>query len=407
MAYPKNLKAPGTMARAAEALVTPAILAWARETLGLSLEAAAKRLKVKPERLEAWEEGARRPTVGQLRKIANTYKRPLAVFFLPKVPKDFQVVIRDFRRLPGDGPRSLSMGLRLGIRKAVERREVALELAKVLDVRPANLTLSCEITEPPEAVAERIRGAMAVTLDQQRSWSNYYEALNAWRRAIERLDVLVFHADQVPVKDARGFSINDRPLPAIVLNAKDAPQARIFTLFHELTHLLLREGGLCDLHEEPGKKPGADAEVFCNYVAGAVVAPATALKMEPLVRSRAGHRQEWRDEEIDELARRFWLSREAMLRRLTLVGAATAAEYQRFRDALASLPRGAAKGFISPSTKSLRNLGFLFTRLAIGAYREEAITGSDLADHLELKLKHLPKIEEALVKGATADERAS
>lgn len=404
MDYPSVLKAPGTMAKAAEALVTPAVLVWARESLDLSLAAAAKKLAVKPERLAAWEDGSKRPTVIQLRKIANAYKRPLAVFFLPSVPKDFQVAMHDFRRLPGDKPLGQPMALRLEIRKAVERRQVALELAKALEVELPDVVITCEMTEAPEVVAARIREALGVSIDQQRGWATNYEALNTWRRAVERLGVLVFHADQLAVKDARGFSINDRPLPAVVLNAKDVPQARVFTLFHELTHLLLREGGLCDLHEDAPRAAGPDAEVFCNHVAGAVIAPASALSAEPSVMGRSP-RAGWDEQEVEVLARRYWMSREAMMRRLTLIGAAPIAEYERYRAALANAPKKPPKpGFVSPPTKSLRNLGFFFTSLAVGAYREEVITGSDLADHLELKLKHLPKIEDALTRGAVLDE---
>lgn len=391
------------MARAAEALVTPAVLVWARDTLGLSTAEAARRLKVKADTLAAWEQGEKRPTVNQLRKIADTYRRPLAVFFLPKVPKDFQVAIKDFRRLPGDEPQTSSMPLRLAIRKAVERREVALELAKALNVEIPAFSLAGELTERPEEVADRIRAALGVTIDQQRAWETHYEALNSWRRAVERLGVLVFHADRVPMKDARGFGISERPLPVIVLNAKETPLGRVFTLLHELTHLLLREGGLCDLHEEPGRKGGSDAEVFCNHVAGAVIAPAAVVRAEPLV-ERHQKRADWELQDIDSLARRFWISREAMLRRLSVLGVASQAQYERYRAGLSTASRPAAKGFLAPPVKSLRNFGFLFTRLAVGAYHDELISGSDLSDHLELKLKHLPKIEDALAKGATADE---
>ncbi len=390
------------MARAAEALVTPAVLVWARESLDLPRAEAARKLKVKEERLAAWEAGTQRPTVNQLRKIADTYKRPLAVFFLSKVPRDFEVALQDFRRLPGHMPPATSMSLRLEIRKAVERREVALELAKVLDVELPELTLTCTAAEKPEAVASRIRAALGVSLDQQHAWRNEYEALNGWRRAVERLGVLVFHADRVALKEARGFSIDERPLPALVLSAKDVPVARIFTLFHELTHLLLRQGGLCDLHEAETHGRRADVEVFCNHVAGAVAAPEAALRAEAVVAAQAGARA-WPSQAIEDLARRYWLSREAIVRRLTIIGAASNAEYERHRAALA-VPGKRPGGFISPDKRSLRNLGFFFTRLAVGAYREEVITGSDLADHLGLKLKHLPKIEEALTRGEQVDE---
>ncbi len=35
-----------------------------------------------PERLDQWERGERRPTVKQLRRLANAYRRPIAVLYL-------------------------------------------------------------------------------------------------------------------------------------------------------------------------------------------------------------------------------------------------------------------------------------------------------------------------------------
>lgn len=65
----------------------------------LTVEEAAKRLGQPPDRLAAWEPGEERLSVAQLRDAARVYKRPLAVFYLPEPPRDFQP-LRDFRRLP-------------------------------------------------------------------------------------------------------------------------------------------------------------------------------------------------------------------------------------------------------------------------------------------------------------------
>ena len=75
------------MAKQIKALVKPRILRWARESLNLSLPDAAKKIGVKASKLTEWESGAASPTVGQLRKAAAVYKRPLAVFFLSSHPE--------------------------------------------------------------------------------------------------------------------------------------------------------------------------------------------------------------------------------------------------------------------------------------------------------------------------------
>jgi transcriptional regulator with XRE-family HTH domain len=84
-------------------VVKPALLRWARETSGLTTEETAKKIGVKPERLAEWEEGTLRPTVAQLRKAADVYKRPFAVFFLCDPPAQ-PVPLHDFRRLPAGTP---------------------------------------------------------------------------------------------------------------------------------------------------------------------------------------------------------------------------------------------------------------------------------------------------------------
>ena len=82
-----------------EAMITADVLRWARETIALPLEEAARKLKVKAKQLAEWEAGTARPTINQLQLIANLYKRPIAIFFLPKRPADRRPP-RDYRRLP-------------------------------------------------------------------------------------------------------------------------------------------------------------------------------------------------------------------------------------------------------------------------------------------------------------------
>src|ERR1700730_2936392 len=121
------------MARSStEAEVEPAILAWARSNAGLSIEEAAHSLQTKPERVQAWEEGERHPSMAQLRKMAAAYKRLLSDFFLPAPPQD-DPIPHAFRRLPGAVAHRYSRALRYQLRLARQRREIALDLAGELE----------------------------------------------------------------------------------------------------------------------------------------------------------------------------------------------------------------------------------------------------------------------------------
>ena len=70
--------------------INPVILKWAREErMRLTLEYAARKLRVKTEHLEEWEEGKAKPTWGMLKRIASFYKLHVTYFYLPEPPKPF------------------------------------------------------------------------------------------------------------------------------------------------------------------------------------------------------------------------------------------------------------------------------------------------------------------------------
>jgi transcriptional regulator with XRE-family HTH domain len=230
------------MSRSIPALVKPALLIWARERAGFKLQDAAEKIGIEKEVLQAWESGGDRPTISQLRRLGEVYKRPIAVFFLPAPPADFDAQ-REFRRLPGVTPQNESPQLRLALRAALFRREAARELYALLGEPIPEMTANARPDENPEVVGERIRQLLGISWAQQVRWPSAYAALNAWRSAIERLGILVFQTGDVELDEMRGTSVPHGPLPIILLNNSDAPHGRIFTLLHEFAHILLTNGG--------------------------------------------------------------------------------------------------------------------------------------------------------------------
>src|SRR5215467_5004079 len=135
------------MAKQIKASVKPSVLKWARESLNLPLAEAAQKIGVKVSKLSDWELGNSSLTVGQLRKVAGVYKRPLAVFFLSEPPRDFDA-LKDFRRLPDPTQATPSPKLNLEVRRAQVRRETALELAAGLGIDPPRIqTISSNLRD--------------------------------------------------------------------------------------------------------------------------------------------------------------------------------------------------------------------------------------------------------------------
>ena len=397
------------MSTRVEALITPVLLRWGRKTAGYDVDTASAKAGVKPEALASWESGQARPSIPQLRKLAKLYKRPIAVFYLPEPPRDFQVP-KDYRRPAGVGAGSPSPALLFQLREAQYRRDLFLELYQQTEGDLPPMTLSADLNDDPETVAQRIRSYLDVPLEAQKDWAPRYDTMNRWRSAFGRAGVLVFQMQGVPWKEARGFSVFSDALPLAVVNVKDAPNGRIFTMFHELAHIALRRAGICDLRESGDRAPELnDVEVYCNAVAGAVLVPREPLLKDELVRAYPeGH--EWRDGDLRYLARKFHCSTEVVTRRLLACDKITHDFYLWRRAQFTSDPeagvRRQSSGPVPPARQAISKFGHLFVRVALSNYYQDNITGSDLSDLLELRMKHLPKLEEILDKSRSNEAYA-
>ena len=89
---------------------------------------------------------------------------------------------------------------------------------------------------------------------------------------VENLGVSVY-IEPMGADDTRGLSIYFNEFPAIVIDQNEKMSgARLFTLFHELAHLLIRQAGISD------QRPGNNVEAFCNRFAAAFLMPREAIE---------------------------------------------------------------------------------------------------------------------------------
>jgi len=384
--------------RSVIALPNPELLVWARESVGLDHENVANRLRVQAETIQLWEGGTEKPTLAQLRRLADIYKRPLAVFYLPERPKDFQP-LKDFRR-GRKGPHShrLSPNLFLAVRNAEDRREWALELYETLEQKPPKFAGGLRQEEGIEEAGEKVRRAIGMRFEAQSRWRSEYEALRNWRAAIESAGILTFQASDVETNEARGFSISERPLPVAVANVKDAPRGRIFTLLHEVVHVLLNQSGLCDIKDDRrGNSLAARVELFCNRVAGAALFPKREFLSTNVVRQHPKGDPKWTDFELQELSRKFGGSREAALVRLLGLDLTTWEYYLAKREEFYRKYQEAqerATGFAAPHAVAISNAGPTFTRLVLEGLNRNKITTSDFSDYLQIRVKHLSEVKQ-------------
>lgn len=387
------------MSQRVEALVEPGLLIWARKTSHLTIPEAARKVGVNEERLLSWEVGEARPSIKQLRKLGTAYKRPIAVFYLPEPPEDF-APLNDFRRFADTEASKLSPELQLEIRHAYNRREIMIELYQDLDYEVPGPPSEVNLSEEPENLALAIRNRLGMTRDRQLKFSEDREALNWWQSAIERNGVLVFQTINVKLSEMRGFSIGEVPLPVVVVNNKDSQRGRIFTMLHEFVHILLRNYGLCDLYEESSVIEKQRVEVFCNRVAGAVMVPEEYLMLEEPVLEKTMD-TEWSDKDIGELADKYRASREVIVRRLLICGRISAEFYrtkrEQYKREYEEFVRPRKEWFPLPHYTAIISAGSPFIRLVFDSYHSRNITASDLSDFLNIKWKHVGRIEQEVL----------
>lgn len=362
----------------------------------MSVEVSANKTRVKPEQLTSWEAGAARPSIPQLRRLALAYRRPLAAFYLPEPPRKFQLM-HDFRRIQNRDEVENSPELVYEIRRAYDRREWALDLMADLEERPRVFNARASTKDDEEEVATLLRKAIGVTLESQSSWHVGTEAFREWRVLLENSGLLTLQATSLQLDEARGFSISLKPLPVIAVNIKDAPRGRIFTLLHEATHVMLNEGGICDLHD-------ADIEAYCNRVAGAALFPREALLNTLTVRRHRKGDSTWTDLELQDISREFGGSREAVLVRLLTLGLTTQHFYHQMRPvflreyAALQKKKEEQQGFAPPHVIAISSAGPLFTNLVIQNFNRDNITASDVSDYLQVRVKHLSELQAEVSK---------
>lgn len=383
--------------------LNPDVLKWARETAGLAVDDVVERMKrkrVTAETVWSWEHGESSPSYSQLERLAyKIYKRPLALFFFPEPPQE-ETPKQSFRTLPDYEIRQLPTRIRFLLRKA---RVMQLNLAELYDnVNPASEQIVRELSFKPrgssEEMAAIVRRYLGIDLAEQAQWNDSKEAFKAWRNALEEHGLFIFK-DAFLVEDFSGFCLYDEQFPIIYVNNSKPETRQIFTLFHELAHLLLRTGGIDTRLEDyldflEGEN--REIEILCNRFTGEFLVPEDDFvqRIRRLVIE---------DTSIQDLADTYHVSREVILRKLFDSKLVDQAYYDEKVQIWAHGRRkGSGKGGNYYSTRGAY-LGERYIEQTFHRYYQNKISVEQLADYLGVKVKHVAGMENLLFpKGATA-----
>jgi Zn-dependent peptidase ImmA (M78 family) len=372
------------------------VLQWAREMRGLNLDAAAELLGVSASELHAYESGQKQPLVGFLRHMSSKYRINFTSLLMPdplpptKQPTDHRVRF---------GKKPLSIDTLVAIEEVTDALDIFEDIASETKRLIPKLRIGkATLQDNPAQVAARERTKFGVSFSQQRSWRSIAEARVRWRERIEERGIFTYMV-KLPPEELSGFSIlRDEALAAICVNDTEPTEgAKIFTLFHEYCHLLLRNAGISD------EKDSNQVERFCNRFAAAFLIPKSNLIetiSESVQNFAAPH--EFSDSDVRRFSNIFRVSNRAMALRLERTGLAPTGFYAK-RTAPWDVPvepspveQTSKKQQPSQIRITLKRVGRLHASVVLEAVKRHAINSFDASELIGLRPSTFSKVKAEL-----------
>ncbi|OQA92711.1 MAG: hypothetical protein BWY26_00129 [Elusimicrobia bacterium ADurb.Bin231] len=361
--------------------INPQMLIWAREEMQIRANDIASELQISLETYSNWENNGKNIPFTDLKVLAKLYKRQISCFFLPDIPKKSRRP-SDHRNLSLFNS-NLSNDTSLAIRRASRYKTLLMELndKRYYEIKykwqgELKIKYPHIKTIDDENIAEWLRNTMGLSIEDQLKTNSSFDFYNLLRNLIEyKLGVPVFQF-KMPVEEIQGFCYAEEMPYCIAVNSiHHAQTGKIFTLIHELGHILKNQSSIC--YPEKVKKDER-LEFECNSFAGSFLVPAKVVTLMD------------NSDEIYKKAKWLRISSEVYLRRMhTLKLISDSSFFKLLNDIRSKVkPNQNFIPNLNPMRKSINSRGqYLFNKV-IEASKINRISYSSAADILGLKINH-------------------
>lgn len=375
--------------------VNGSIIRWARENYNMNIAEAARAIGIDEEKYISWEDGNDFPSYAKLKKISDVFRKPSAIFFFPE-PPILPPIKGDLRTLSTEVTNRLSKNVLIQFEKAkvyqYSLRELYGERESILrsrDLFPQELGALCEY----------VRTLLQFPISAQKARRSTKVVFEIYREKFYELGIYVFK-ESFKDPTISGLCINDDQFPVIVVNNSMSFARQIFTLFHELYHLLMNTSGAeiirddyyIELDDEQ-----SDVERRCDKFANMFLIPFSDFTVElqkaPLT-----------EQYIEKLADLYSVSREAIMYTLLSMGKISHDEYDSLKeffygDAIRNGGSREKKSGGNYYSTKLSYLGQKYTGEVFNQYFSGKIDNVRASEMLQSKVDHLPKLETAFFRG--------
>jgi len=343
-----------------------------RVQINMLPEELAKKTGISFEKYLEIEKGTDSPTPKQLLDIAEVLRRPLIVFFIN------EEMIESELALPVDHRKNRDEKITPEVYLAIRRAHYVIDTIKELSNLKSNLPKMADAINS-NALAAQIRKDLKITLKDLKNKTEN-QVLSYYKDIIEnKYDITIFE-QPFKASGVRAFSVYS-DISAIVLNEQDKAHIKIFSLFHELCHLIRREDGLCSI--DFSLESRERVEQFCNKFAAEVLMPVN--KFSEIAKSLMP--MDYGD--ICRLSKIFCVSKEAILIRLKNLKIIEEDDFKLLSETNKSF--GLKKGMGRRIWKNvyLNRNGYRLFNIVIEAYKSKTITYSQTLNILNINSKYL------------------
>ncbi len=210
--------------------VNPALLRWARDRAGLTVDDLLHRFP----KLSEWEAGTAKPTLRQLEAFASAVAVPFGYLFLPEPPQE-TLPVPDFRTLDDRQVTRPSPDL-LETIFDMQRRQAWLRDDRIeAGYDPLSFVGSVTAQALPAVVAAAMRRTIGIADSWAELHGTWTDALNWLRSRAEMIGIIIVingvvgnnTSRKLDPEEFRGFVLPDDYAPFVFINGADGRAAQI------------------------------------------------------------------------------------------------------------------------------------------------------------------------------------
>lgn len=371
--------------------INPQRLQWCLADRGVTLEQCAEEAGISSKTLDKVMAGTPALTFGQLSKLAAYFGRGVLFFLEQEDVTADAVHTPQFRTLANQKP-ELTPRLKAFIERVENVRAVYLGLLEDADQDDVSRFDPPELTGlNPAAAGRRVRDWLS--LGERNDFDSYRHAVEARGLLVMRSNGYNGQWQIAKESPILGFSLYHPLCPVIVVKKLAYEPRQVFTLMHELGHLLLHRVSRIDDGEDFAAQDGEEQEA--NAFAGALLVPDEFLHG---IDMRAAPRAV---EELDDWLRpqcRTWgVSPEVILRRLVdakRFSRTAYVDYRAWRENLGAETADEGGSRMYRHREPVHIFGDRFVRTVLTALSARRITLTKASKYLDnLNIENIHQLE--------------